>query len=47
MNDGWVDDGMNDGWKGGWTDGGMMDGRMKSWMMRGGLMDVQLDVMDG
>ena len=43
MNDGWV----NDGWVGGWTDGGMMDGRMKSWMMRGGLMDVQVDVMDG
>ena len=44
---GWMDDGMNDGWMGGWTDGGMMGGKMKSWMMGGGVMDVQVDVMDG
>ena len=42
-----MDDGMNDGWMGGWTDGGMMDGRRKSLMMGGGLMEVQVDVMDG
>ena len=33
--DGWVDRWRDDGW---W---------MKSWMMRGGLVGVQVDVMDG